>query len=147
MCWLDSILSSPFLSLYSYFWIHCCPTLRCYLKLIYSLRMSAGFRKVLREVASRGRHVERVKIFLETYILCDAFEKLDSILFSMFLLALFPILSNDLLCICTIFGMSKTATQNLLYILLKNTISLLCLIDLYFFCSSIVVWVYQVWGN
>jgi hypothetical protein len=106
--------------------------------------MSAGFRKVLREVASRGRHVERVKIFLETYILCDAFEKLDSILFSMFLLALFPILSNDLLCICTIFGMSKTATQNLLYILLKNTISLLCLIDLYFFCSSILVWVYQV---
>jgi hypothetical protein len=25
--------------------------------------MFAGFRKVLREVASRGRHVERVKIF------------------------------------------------------------------------------------
>jgi hypothetical protein len=59
----------------------------------------------------------------------------------MSLSALFPIISNDLLCICTVFDMSKTATQNLLYILSKNTMSLLCLLDLYFFCSSILVWV------
>jgi hypothetical protein len=38
--------------------------------LIYSLRMSAGFRKVLREVASRGRHVERVKNFFRNMYIC-----------------------------------------------------------------------------
>ena len=41
--------------------------------LIYFLRMSAGLRKVLREVASRGRHVERVKIFLEICIFVRSF--------------------------------------------------------------------------
>jgi hypothetical protein len=146
MCWLDSILSSH-LSLYSYFWRHCCPALR-FLLLITNVLFKFWFIPYECLLVS-GKCWERwhledvmsnVWIFLEICIFVWSF--LETWLHFIFYVPLGFVSYHfhDLLCICTIFGMSKTATQNLLYILSKNTISLLCLLDLYFFWSSILVW-------